>query len=289
MSAFSYLFFQKMSIEIVLFAVFAAQQQLVFSVQYLILLNLKRTCTTFLGKTQRREKQRSKVMTLKESFEMSTPTSCSSLSVATFLLEAQHHAEYNNVSGRKPSNNCPNKTYYQSCAGDNQLQETTAIEQKRPIHIAAILSTAASYGAIIGTLFLVALPLECARISTVGTTKSVHLGIFIFLAGITQLISPLIGMASDSCTTHPLGKRRPFLILGCVMAVVGFLGMNYGSTRLAWTIYGVSFAVAMSALNIIYSVMVALIPDLVSEEQTGYVSRELLCGPFVCMCVVANT
>lgn len=61
--------------------------------------------------------------------------------------------------------------------------------------IAAILSTAFSYGCVNSTLFLITLPIECERIERqYPIPKSVSLGIFVAIAGVTQLISPLFGM-----------------------------------------------------------------------------------------------
>ena len=66
--------------------------------------------------------------------------------------------------------------------------------------ISCILSTAFSYGCIMTTLFLITLPVECSRIEKQhpDVPKSVALGIFVSIAGLTQLISPLVGMLSDT-------------------------------------------------------------------------------------------
>lgn len=67
--------------------------------------------------------------------------------------------------------------------------------------IACILSTAFAYGCIMTTLFLITLPVECERIEYQHGSKmpkSVALGIFVAIAGLTQLVSPLVGMFSDT-------------------------------------------------------------------------------------------
>ena len=68
--------------------------------------------------------------------------------------------------------------------------------------IASILSTAFSYGCVFTTLFLITLPIECERLNIehANIPKSVALGVFVAIAGLTQLISPLIGRLSDTCT-----------------------------------------------------------------------------------------
>ena len=77
-----------------------------------------------------------------------------------------------------------------------------------PIRIAAILSTAFTYGCITSTLFLLtALPIECQRIESETSAyysytvkKAVALGGFAFIAGITQLITSILGLISDNYT-----------------------------------------------------------------------------------------
>ena len=89
------------------------------------------------------------------------------------------------------------------------------------LQIAAILSTAFTYGCIFTTLFIVTMPVECNRIQQQhpNIQKSVSLGLFIAIAGTLQLISPLVGMMSDtfvvpsSNKTVPCGKRMPYFII----------------------------------------------------------------------------
>jgi MFS family permease len=114
--------------------------------------------------------------------------------------------------------------------------------------------------------FLIILPIECNRISE--TQKALFLGMFIALAGVTQLVCPVIGMASDGSTSG-WGRRRPYMLLGGVGGVV-FLGLQLlASAREMWELYAVSFTCAMLALNTIFSAMVGLIPDLVHDSQVG--------------------
>jgi hypothetical protein len=149
-------------------------------------------------------------------------------------------------------------------------------DDRSPLHsweIAAKLSTAFAYGCILTTLFLITLPLECTRIQQQhpSVPKSVSLGIFVAIAGVTQLISPLTGMLSDTYTppTNDIGQRLPYLVLGAIITVCGLLGQTVASERAFWIRYGFSFFLHMIGLNIIYSMMIALIPDQVPEIQTG--------------------
>jgi MFS family permease len=142
------------------------------------------------------------------------------------------------------------------------------------VHIACILSTAFSYGCIMTTLFLITLPVECERIEKQhpNTPKSVALGIFVAIAGLTQLVSPLIGMFSDTYNPpahHELGQRMPYLCLGAILCVAGLLGQYIESYEKLWLRYGLFFFCDMIGLNIIYGMMIALIPDQVPRSQTG--------------------
>ena len=150
--------------------------------------------------------------------------------------------------------------------------------------IVAILSTAFSYGCILTTLFLITLPIECERIHTSsGTHKSVALGAFVAIAGVTQLVSPIVGRASD--TYEPpnipsapgnddglaaeLGQRLPYYMFGAAFAVTGLLCQMFTSYAALWIRYVFAFVFSMVGLNIQYAMMLALIPDQVPRAQTG--------------------
>jgi hypothetical protein len=127
-----------------------------------------------------------------------------------------------------------------------------------PMSISAILSTAFTYGCIMTTLFLLVLPIECQRIESESmqyysftVTKSIALGAFAAIAGLAQLVTPLVGLLSDcydpdkmasasssssnsnrnsnSSGIKKLGKRLPYLILGVMLMVFGLLGQLYSS------------------------------------------------------------
>lgn len=153
---------------------------------------------------------------------------------------------------------------------DEQEEET---EQLSLFEIAAILSTAFSYGCVNSTLFLITLPIECERIEKqLASPKSVSLGIFVAIAGLTQLITPLIGMLSDIYkppANYELGQRLPYLVLGSILSTIGVLGQYFFSTSNFWFSYGVCFFFVMIGLTISYTMMITLIPDQVPKQQTG--------------------
>ena len=95
-------------------------------------------------------------------------------------------------------------------SSDQPDAESPASSVERPtnmpiITMVCILSTAFSYGCTLTTLFLITLPMECERIhqSHPGTPKSVALGTFVAVAGLTQLVSPLVGRLSDTYAPPP--------------------------------------------------------------------------------------
>jgi len=185
------------------------------------------------------------------------------------------------------------------------------------LSICAILSTAFAYGCIMTTLFLLTLPMVCERIEREtnlynsryhNISKSMALSGFAAIAGLTQLATPLVGMLSDECIPHPtyhqmraMGKRIPYLILGTLLAVIGFTGQMYASVPThplllqsdaaaaatddggghavvlggAWRTFTAFFAVHNLGMNMVYTVMMALIPDLIPPSQTGVANGSL--------------
>jgi len=177
------------------------------------------------------------------------------------------------------------------------------------IAMSAILSSSFSYGCIMTTLFILTLPIECQRIEQESSEyysytirKSIALGGFAAIAGLSQLVSPLIGLLSDNFEPRgkmrQLGTRLPYLILGTILVTFGMIGQLYSSspihklaevnesiTRIddyevrispktailggAWVQYSIFFVVASVGLNVAYTVMMAMIPDYVPRSQTG--------------------
>jgi len=170
---------------------------------------------------------------------------------------------------------------------DDDAGDTSSDESKQLTiwEIICILSTAFSYGCILTTLFLITLPVECERIESqhLGWAKSVALGNFVAIAGVTQLISPIVGRLSDTFQPpppHDLGQRLPFLVLGSVLTVFGLLGQMMASYRSFWLRYSFAFFAHMIGLNIMYAMMLAIIPDQVPHKQTG-LANGILAGLLV--------
>lgn len=171
-----------------------------------------------------------------------------------------------------------------------------------PLRICGILSTAFCYGCVVTTLFLLVLPIECRRIELLTRgklSKSISLGVFAAIAGVSQLVCPLIGMLSDRYrprtrkrrrgkrtdtnedAEHKVhhrwvrGRRMPYLLFGSMLVEIGLMGMNTSSLASCYSIYTFAFALAMVGINTTYCVMIALIPDLIPHEQTGQANGTL--------------
>jgi MFS family permease len=182
------------------------------------------------------------------------------------LVSEEIHSYESIPSGRSYSNDPEKGDHDNVDAGEEQLED---VEMNLPLwEIACILSTAFAYGCISTTLFLITLPVECERIESQHPKmpKSVALGIFVAVAGVTQLISPLVGMLSDTFrppVEFELGQRMPYLTLGGIFSVVGLLGQYIESYEKLWLRYGLFFFLQTTGLNISYAMMIALIPDQV--------------------------
>lgn len=88
------------------------------------------------------------------------------------------------------------------------------------------------------------------------------------------IIQPLVGSASDRCR-HPLGKRRPFILL-CTPLAALFLALVPAATKLPSTtrLALLILLIFLSTIffNIAYDPYQALMPDITPEPQRGRVT-----------------
>ena len=132
--------------------------------------------------------------------------------------------------------------------------------------LAQLFCFAYGNGVLISSYFIITLPIEAKRISA--EHSAAILGGFILIAGITQLICPIVGLVSDR-TTHRWGKRRPFIFGGGIIGVMGLFLQLISRSYDFWLLYVFAFLLSMLALNVIYSCMNGFVPDLVPDEQIG--------------------
>ena len=139
--------------------------------------------------------------------------------------------------------------------------------------ICAMIAPGFSWGFVSTTMLLLTLPLECQRVggTTDDSSSSIYLAMFIFLAGLTQLVCPLVGKLSDESEPIPnyWGRRIPFILLGSSLSIISLIGMTFSSWFESWVPYAISYVLFMIAMNVVYSSMIALIPDLIPNSQVG--------------------
>jgi len=149
---------------------------------------------------------------------------------------------------------------------EHQEQDPLLRPELHICRMLGIFSFSFTNGTLLSTYLLATLPTEAERMDE--GLKSIILGTFIGLAGVTQLSGPIAGLLSDRCTSS-FGKRRPFMLAGGLVGALGLVMQYIGSAAKDWTLYGAGFLIAMLALNVIFSSMIGLVPDLVPEQQMG--------------------
>jgi len=137
------------------------------------------------------------------------------------------------------------------------------------------------YGVIQVSMFMLVLPRECAVLFP--GEEAVGLASMLGIAGMSQLVSPAAGLFSDRMSS-PFGRRRPFIVGGSSLALVGlyilwFLskefreaGISDRSISDSQTLYITAFFVVNVGLNICFAAYSGLIPDLVQSSELGRAS-----------------
>lgn len=123
-------------------------------------------------------------------------------------------------------------------------------------------------------ILIVTLPAQALLIGGDEVKGRVLGGVLLAGAFISMVVAPVIGALSDRVTL-PLGRRRPWMIAGTLLNVVGLLGMAYlprqgdMSTLIPFIL---AFMLVEFANNVASAPYAALIPDVVPAEQRGAAS-----------------
>jgi MFS family permease len=98
---------------------------------------------------------------------------------------------------------------------------------------------------------------------------------------VAMLLQPVAGMLSDR-STHPLGRRRPYIIAGTLGTVLSLalIGISPGFTdtllrgglSAAYLVLLIGIVLVQGASNVSLGAVLGLIPDLVPQEQRGRAS-----------------
>lgn len=135
--------------------------------------------------------------------------------------------------------------------------------------LVAINAFALAYGLCISNFGIILLPKETELLWP--DKQGIMLGALLGLAGLSQLVCPLVGVYSDRHTGY-WGRRRPFILGGGVAGVLSLPVMWFARTVLARELYLLSFLVAMTALSVSFSGYCGIIPDFVNSKQFGAAS-----------------
>lgn len=133
--------------------------------------------------------------------------------------------------------------------------------------LAYVLTVFAIYMALFAPL-LATIPVKIGQISAAGS-KAIDLGAVLAPGAFAALIAaPIFGAISDR-TQSRFGRRKPWVVFGCGLMLVGLVLMALATTLtaigLGWFLVQIGANAAMAANN-------ALLPDLVPEAQRGKVS-----------------
>jgi MFS family permease len=144
-------------------------------------------------------------------------------------------------------------------------------EQLRPLPLAELVWLGAFWFAISfnwGALLTVVVPAEVLRFVP-EAQKGLYLGL-LFAGGavLAMAVSPIAGALSDRSTLS-MGPRRPFVVLGVLLAVPGLLGMRYASTYAA---FAAALLWVQLTVNVAGSAFNGLIPDKIPPAQRGAMS-----------------
>lgn len=126
-----------------------------------------------------------------------------------------------------------------------------------------------------GALLLILLPSDIRILAP--DNKATILGLVTGLGAIPALVVPLIaGALSDRCT-HPSGRRKPFLMKGILLNVVGLLIMAaavqmHEKLPAPLAFYLLGYTVVQVGNNIASGAFMGVIPDVVPEAERGKAS-----------------
>ena len=88
---------------------------------------------------------------------------------------------------------------------------------------------------------------------------------------LAMLANPFFGRLSDR-TTSRFGMRRPWLLIGSLLGIVGVLAIALSPSIL---MVGIGWCLTQVAVNILLAVTTAILPDQIAPEQRGAVSGYL--------------
>jgi Na+/melibiose symporter-like transporter len=121
-----------------------------------------------------------------------------------------------------------------------------------------------------------------------GAQKNTYLAVIrVISLAVAMLVQPMAGLLSDR-NTHPLGRRRPYILAGSLLNVVfllvigispSFIGSPLDETispllgvPTAYVVLLIGVILVQASANVILGALIGLIPDLVPDDQRGRAS-----------------
>ena len=143
----------------------------------------------------------------------------------------------------------------------------------KPSFIAAF--TLAQIGAYVSfmPLFQVLLPLKAEGIDS--ANKAVVLSQVAILGSITASIANLLAGAISDRTTSRFGRRRPWMVVGALSTVASYFLIMMAQSTVQLMAGIVCFQLAF---NVLFSALLAVLPDRVPDDQKGRVAAFLSLG-----------
>ncbi|MCB8932855.1 MAG: MFS transporter [Fimbriimonadaceae bacterium] len=146
-------------------------------------------------------------------------------------------------------------------------------EPARPKSVGELLSISAYWLATNvhwTALLVIVLPREVAKLS--GSNQATALGGLMSIGAAVSLVVPLIfGPMSDRCASW-LGRRRPFVISGTVVNLLGLALMYEGARLASFVGFLLGYLVVQIGNNVAMGAYNGVIPDLVEPGQRGLAS-----------------
>jgi MFS family permease len=143
----------------------------------------------------------------------------------------------------------------------------------KPSFIAAF--TLAQIGAYVSfmPLFQVLLPLKAESIDS--ANKAVVLSLVAILGAATASIANLLAGAISDRTTSRFGRRRPWMVAGALSTVASYFLIMMAQSTIQLMAGIVCFQLAF---NVLFSALLAVLPDRVPDDQKGRVAAFLSLG-----------
>ncbi len=121
-----------------------------------------------------------------------------------------------------------------------------------------------------GALLLIIIPAQAKKISPADSAGAIA---WIFgLGSIVALLVPLIAGALSDRSTSRYGRRRPFMVFGIAINLVGLAIMGYAVSQLSLVFYILGYLVVQFGNNMAGAAYAGIIPDMVPTDQHGEAS-----------------